>query len=95
MSLETIPDSDTGLMKFVASDEKTMAKRNKLKEEERRVNEYRLQQAREKALEEKRRKNEYDLQQQQLWKAQVNKIFDCLKLILFKGGANANKRRVD
>jgi len=75
VSLETIPDSDTGLMKFVASDKRTVAKRNKLKEEERRVNEYRILQAREKTAEEKRRKNDYDLQQQHLWKAQVEKIF--------------------
>lgn len=75
MSLETIPDSDTGLMKFVASDKKTIAKRNKLREEERRVNEFRIQQAREKTAEEKRRKNEYDQQQQQLWKVHVREKF--------------------
>jgi len=73
VSLETVPDSDTGLMKFVASDKKSIAKRNRKREEERRVNEYRIQQAREKTAGEANRRKDLN-HQQELWKVQEDQM---------------------
>lgn len=95
VSLETVPDSDTGLMKFIASDKKAIAKKNKKKEEEKRMNQYRIYQAREKTANEANRRKDLD-DQQHLWKVQVSYLRGNEFINKFyKGGTNADKRRIN
>ena len=76
--LETHPDSDTGLMKFVYSNSKLQAKKRQLKTQLQQMNQFRQQQAIEKAQREAVPKI-ISKEQQLLWKNQVKYLVDFTK----------------